>query len=297
MSDIYDYGFNEETGGFAYYDIPTNRSQFKFYTQNVIAPEERSYFYNLAARKDATKPLGSDSYVYNIYEQLFKPYDEEIDYELGEVSRKYSFLPSYLAEPDFDPNTGNAPLQWIKDKAPELGIQLEAADSNRPTFESQVAKVIMDGWTKDVGGRPITTQIKTAADLNDFIDWYYTSSGRAANIDDKTKTDRKAYALNLLQAKREAENDWFEVSRAFRQDRDAVFDKRGLPSRDLRYDPRTVKGYSEWEKTKAAEFRKSMGRDPSEQELNQLRRMVADEYHKKGYSPYYDTILRRRAGS
>lgn len=278
------------------------------YVLPPIGWNDRTLYFDMAAKKDAVKLPSTGQYYYNIYDQLFKPVDEDIDYEFGQLDRKYAdnFI-RYITSPS---DLQSTPQQFILDNAPSLAYDVNryAGDQTSqaiPSFEGIVATAILTGTANFPDGTSFGP-INTAEDVDRFVTRYFEEGwgepppGSTLPAEQIGITDRRAYAKGLFIQKDEARKKWEELRNSYDADGAAIYDKRGLPSRDLRYDPTSVDGYTDWENKKISELR-AANKDVTSQEVeiykSKLRKAAADEYAKQGYSPFYDAILLARAGS
>lgn len=280
--------------------------------------DRRNVFYEIAMKKDATKPIGADYYIYNIYESLFRPVELEIDTKLSNIKDPEPLpsvsnffakeAPSFVYDLALDPRSdfngliANAIVGGgISLKDLVYGKGVDPNTLNDPNLNKNYQTLV------ELNGGQDYLPAKTETDVVNLVNFVMNEPsliGKGIDVSGDTALAYRTYGKNTWLANQTTTAKWNEAKAKYESDlqaskaaRDKVYSDMGYPSPDLRYDPRTVKGYDAWEAGKVREFTTKMRREPTAAEINQLRKMASDIYHKQGYSPFYDAILRARAGS
>lgn len=249
--------------------------EWDFYEGSALDPATRAAYVGVVTKKNRVKLPNGQIYV-NLDEQVFQPYDLKLNNLVQDWIRTVGQPPvatDYLKNTDFEYYSSYDPS----------------------TFEGFTAAAIKNGgYADEATGKFIP--LKTPGDVQKMVQSAWENG--QFEFTDSDPLRYQGFAKGLWQEVQKATSDFNKDLADYNLKIETTpdpFTELGIPSPELRYDPRTFKGYSEWETKQLEAFKKKTGStytpERAESWVKGLRRAAADKYYESGYSPYRDAIL------
>lgn len=249
--------------------------EYDFYEGQALDPTTRASYIGVVTQKNRAKMPNGQYYV-NLQEQVFAPYAQKFENLVNDWVRSIGAAPNpqdYLA---------NSDLLYYSSYDPS-------------TFEGWVAKAITSGGYVD-GATNTFVPLKTPGDVNKMVSSAWNNG--QFEFTDTDPLRYQGFAKGLWQ---EAEKATYDYNKDFADYSLKVsttpdpYTALGIPSPELRYNPTTIKGYTDWEKKAVEGFKKQAGASWSksieENWVKGLRKAASDKYAEAGISPYHDAII------